>query len=712
MHYFKSVCLLIFCCIISICSWSQEPFLITENAARFLSPAKLDSVTASALRSAAQKNQIGPAIFSERYAAYRPRIAELIKSFVLFSYRVLDKKTESKNPEPGSPAFTAIQQQYLQPVQEALTRIIATPASVYPLLEGDESDRVIRFHSELNILASGEIQVTETIKIYNGEGGTLSENDDIKRGIVRDFPTKYQHKDGYWVHTGFNLKSVTKDGKEEPYSTQSLDNGTRIQIGDADILLPKGIFIYQLVYTTNRQLIFHSDRDELYWNVNGNGWVFRFDTVSASLHFPEKAKIAAAKCYTGLFGSTDQFCTATATGGNSIEFQTIHGLNSYEGLTIAADIQKGILIAPGSTANFLNFLRANWLVPVLLLIIIIVFFYNWRSWNKKGRDPKKGVIYPQFEPPANYRPADLGYLYQQQYGSHLFVASLVDAAVHKKLEIEVNKGSSWFSGTEYQFNKPTSVAKTSNASLVNHFGFDVAALYGLKLKPGTYNSTLKSLYTSLETRLKNQFQIQQTKGYSNSGYFSLNRGYLFLGSFLLVAAFAASIIFLIMNFTVPLGIFAAICLLTLLVMQIVFYRIMPAYSEKGREIADHIEGFRLYLDQTEKRVFETLTPPEKTLELFERYLPYAIALKVENSWANQFDEILNKALESGYQPAYFHAGRGFARNLQFADLTRGVSSGLSSTISSSSTPPSSSSGGSRGGGSSGGGGGGGGGGGW
>jgi uncharacterized membrane protein YgcG len=712
MRTFKSAGLLVFFCIISCSVWSQEPYLITDNSARFISPATLDSITASTLRSAAEKNQIGAAQFSERYSAYRPRIAELMKSFVLFSYRVLDKKTAAKKPAPESAEFLAIQQQYLQPVQEALTRIIETPASVYPLLEADESDRIIRFHSDLTIQPSGEILVTETIRIYNGEGDNLSENDDIKRGIVRDFPTKYQHQDGYWIHTGFNLKSVTKDGKEEPYTTQSLDNGKRIQIGNAEILLPKGIYTYQLVYTTNRQLIFHADRDELYWNVNGNGWIFRFDTVSASLHFPETAVIAAAQCYTGLAGSTEQYCTQTETGKNSIRFQTVHGLNSYEGLTIAADIQKGILLPPDQVSTMFNFLRANWLIPLLLIILLGVAFYNWRSWNKKGRDPKKGIIYPQFEPPAGLRPADLGYLYQQQYGSHLFVASLVDAAVQKQLEIEVNKGSSWFSGTEYQFNKLPASAKMANASLVNHFGFDVSALYGLKLKSGTYNSTLKALYTSLETRLKNQFQIQKTKGYSNSGYFSLNRGYLFLGSFLLVAAFAASIIFLIMNFTVPLGIFAAFCLLVLLVIQIVFYRLMPAYSEKGRQIADHIEGFKLYLDQTEKQVFETLTPPQKTLELFERYLPYAIALKVENSWANQFDEILNKALESGYQPAYFHAGRGFSNHLQFSDLTKGVSSGLSSTISSSSTPPSSSSGGSRGGGSSGGGGGGGGGGGW
>jgi uncharacterized membrane protein len=120
----------------------------------------------------------------------------------------------------------------------------------------------------------------------------------------------------------------------------------------------------------------------------------------------------------------------------------------------------------------------------------------------------------------------------------------------------------------------------------------------------------------------------------------------------------------------------------------------------------------MYLEQAEQRVYNMLTPPEKNLELFEKYLPYAIALGVENEWAQKFDNIIQQAIAQGYQPAYFMGSSGsFSSNFNVAAMSTGISSGLSSTISSASTPPSSSSG-SGGGGSSGGGGGGGGGGGW
>lgn len=703
------------CCLISllfagVIANAQDAFRVTEYSAHYIPPATLDSITATTLKNAAHQNGIGPALFEERYNAYRPRIAELMKSFLLFSFREMDMRYRPALPEPGSERFQKIQQAYLSKVNESLKRILETPASVHPLLESDQSDRILYFNSALKVDKSGHIEVTETIRIFNGEGGILSDNDEIKRGIVRDFPTKYRHQKGYWVNNDFKVKSVKLNGGKVNYSTSSLENGKRVQIGSEDFLLPKGIYTYELIYETNRQLIFHEDRDELYWNVNGNGWTFRFDTVIASIEFPETSIIGAQQCYTGVMGSTMQECAYTRIADHKIEFRTIKGLKPYEGLTIAADIQKGILTAPGPTDNLLNFLRSNWIVPLLTIILVLLTGYYWSIWRKKGKDPEKGTIYPQFQPPYGLRPADVGYILQQKFGSHLFVASLVDAAVQKQLEIEVNKGG-WMSSTEYSFKQIPQISTPSPAVLMQQYGFNVAGLYGLEIKSGKYNSTLKTLYNSLETQLKNRF-LKQKNLAGAQVLFSLNRGYLFLGSFLLFLCFGASIIFLALNFTLPLLIFIGVALLLLLILLIVFYKILPSYTVEGRKIADQIEGFKMYLSHAEQKRFDALAPPDKTLALFERFLPYAIALKVENEWAEQFDSILKRALEQGYRPTYFHAGRGFAQNLQFADLTRGVSSGLSSTISSSSTPPSSSSGGSRGGGSSGGGGGGGGGGGW
>ena len=70
---------------------------------------------------------------------------------------------------------------------------------------------------------------------------------------------------------------------------------------------------------------------------------------------------------------------------------------------------------------------------------------------------------------------------------------------------------------------------------------------------------------------------------------------------------------------------------------------MGAPTKRGRAIMDRIAGFEQYLSITEEERFEALHPPEKTPELFERYLPYAIALDVENSWAHRFSGVLAAA---------------------------------------------------------------------
>ena len=130
---------------------------------------------------------------------------------------------------------------------------------------------------------------------------------------------------------------------------------------------------------------------------------------------------------------------------------------------------------------------------------------------------------------------------------------------------------------------------------------------------------------------------------------------------------------------------------------------------------DGIEGFKMYLATAEKNRLNMLNPPDRTPELFEKYLPYALALDVEQEWSEQFSDVLARAAtaESGYTPHWYEGNTWRDSNFSgFASSFGGsLSSVASSAASSSSSEPGSSSGG-GGGGSSGGGGGGGGGGGW
>lgn len=160
-----------------------------------------------------------------------------------------------------------------------------------------------------------------------------------------------------------------------------------------------------------------------------------------------------------------------------------------------------------------------------------------------------------------------------------------------------------------------------------------------------------------------------------------------------------------LNLMIP----ALACYLILSLALFGFY-LLKAPSREGQQIRDQIAGFREYLGVAEEDRLNFMHPPKKTPELFEKFLPYAIALDVENEWGKKFAGVLAAAAAAGTAGyAWYHGKRDWSRDP--AGFSSHLGSAVASAISSASTAPGSSSG-SGGGGSSGGGGGGGGGGGW
>jgi uncharacterized membrane protein len=144
-----------------------------------------------------------------------------------------------------------------------------------------------------------------------------------------------------------------------------------------------------------------------------------------------------------------------------------------------------------------------------------------------------------------------------------------------------------------------------------------------------------------------------------------------------------------------------------------FGALLFAPTPEGQRTAEALAGFRLYLSVAEAERLNMRGRPDFSTALFERYLPYAIALGVEKPWAAALERHLARARpghgeEADYVPHYF-SGRDFDAG-RIGASTAAIASTLAASFAS--AMPSESGGGSSGGGSSGGGGGGGGGGGW
>ncbi len=612
-------------------------------------------------------------------------------------------------------------------------------------------ERILKFTSDAQVNVDASVDVTETIDI-------IAEGAQIKRGILRDFPTIYEDRNGLRVVVGFDVTSVKRNGQDENYALESISNGKRIRIGSADAFLEHGLHIYEIKYSTTRQLGFFEDYDELYWNATGNGWTFPIDNATAIVRLPPGASIVQHQAYTGHQGESGRDFTVISGSGNEYRAVSTRGFVPGEGLTVAVAWQKGIVAAPTAAEKNLWFLRDNAGVIGLLATLLGVAFYYFYAWNKVGRDPPEGTIVPLFSPPAALGPAAARFVWKQEFDDKAFAAALVGLAVKGHLKISDD-------GDEFSITRQNSTGSSLTRSENGLFA---------AIPSGT--TTLRNANHAAISRMQDALDARLTKEYEDSA-FVRNIGWFWAGALLsigglllsalllpleegLAGLFAAGwsgiwwgviltvawsslsgfmgsrgflrkigsvmsllflIPFVIAGVAVPGvllfggGITAGVAMLLaaavgLGVMNLVFHKLLRAPTISGRKLLDQVEGFRMYMKTAEEERLKILNPPEKTPELFEKYLPYALALDCENEWNAKFAAVLAAAAAAGATAPAWYSGDNWNSG-DMGGFTDSLGSSLASSAASASVAPGSSSG-SGGGGSSGGGGGGGGGSGW
>jgi uncharacterized membrane protein YgcG len=627
--------------------------------------------------------------------------------------------------------------------------LVVTVLALSPAARAEE--RILGFDSSIRIMPAGDMEVSETIRVR-------CEGEKINHGIFRDFPTRYEDGYGNRVSVAFEVKAVLRDGQAENWWTDAMEDGVRVYMGSKDVTLNPGEYTYTLTYRTDRQLGFFADHDELYWNVTGNGWEFAMDRVSATVEVPPGAAVMSTEAYTGLQGEKGRDYTVTRDEAGRPVFTTTVQLASREGLTIVVAWPKGFVREPTPAEKARYFLSDNKSAVAGAAGIALLLGYYALAWLRMGRDPARGTIIPLYDAPKGFSPASVRYVMRMGFDHRSFAAAVVDMAVKGFLAIdedeqgvytlvrkrtdyaglsrdEVKIAQQLFSGRDKV------VVKTENHAVIaqairdqkKSLAVEYEKLYFLTnrhtLVPGLVISALvlgaivvlgrnapvavfMTVWLSGWTAGCAMLVYQALKAW-RAALFERSSRIANTGSALFMTLFSLPFlggeVFGLWMFSQSTSIPAAGCILVIVLLNILFYHLMKAPTIKGRRVMDAIEGLKLYLSVAEKDRLNLLNPPEKTPEVFERFLPYALALDVEQAWGEQFADVLARArAETGYAPAWY-SGTHFAA-AGAAGLASGLGS-LSSSISSSSSPPGSSSGG-GGGGSSGGGGGGGGGGGW
>lgn len=631
-------------------------------------------------------------------------------------------------------------------------------AALAPATAQDSDERIRSFDAHITVNTDGSMLVKETIAI-------TSAGESIVHGIYRDFPTRYKDRHGNQHSVLFNIVSLYREGQPEPYHTEDKSNGVRIYFGSATYDLPPGEHTYEFEYRVDRELGFFPDHDELYWNVTGNGWQFPIDAVTATVVLPHGAsnRISDLEGYTGYQGDKGKaYKVARDDDGNPV-FRA-EQLAPSQGLTIVVEWPKGIVTEPTAAQKRAWFIADHKPEILGLAGVIVVLLYYVMVWGMVGRDPKAGSIMPLYEPPDGMSPAAVRFLERMGFDDKGFTCAIIGLAAKDYLRIE-------------QDAKTYKLVRKGKAPSENGLTADEKALAKILFEDGATLTLTNAKHTLLERArkaLENTLHATTEVGFfvTNSKYIwpgiilslaaiaamvLMARGQmLFIATFMSVwltgwsfgvYALLSSVVrawrsvrtegvlgagqagFLTL-FSIPfvvgecvglgillfgVGVVATAIIAIAISLNVLFHHLLKAPTLAGRALMDRVEGFRMFLKAVDADRLQTIAPPpNKTPELFERFLPYALALGVEQAWANQFSEVLAQAATAGgptrgYSPSWYS---GFnTATFSAASFTSSFSSSFSSAVSSSSTAPGSSSGG-GGGGSSGGGGGGGGGGGW
>lgn len=551
-------------------------------------------------------------------------------------------------------------------------------------------ERILSYDSTVDVAADGGLEVTERITVR-------AEGNQIRRGIYRDYPTRYKDRHGNRVVVGFEVLEVLRDGRTEPWFTEKKDNGVRVNTGNDDLLPVPAQYTYTLRYRTTRQLGFFSDHDELYWNAIGTGWAFAIERGSVEVRLPQAVPVdrLRAEGYTGAQGLQGTAFVAETPSLGSARWQLTQPLASQEGFTIVLSFPKGLIRAPTLAQRVLWLLLDNRGVLVALAGLIGLLVFCVRRWRRLGRDPRPGVIIARYDPPSGHSPAGLRYLRRMKYDARCFSSDLLAMAVDGQLRIHRKQG---FLKDDWKLERITG---RGAATLTEPEKALLGPLFadGLQLALRNTNARIVSGAQSAHTKaLQARYQPE---------LFKLNGGSVGI-------AFAIVLVSTALAFMLGGGTGALLILGTLMLMLAIlgiFALLVKAPTPAGRKLLDEIEGLKLYLGVAERDELARMpgpdAPPVLDAKRYEALLPYAVALEVEDAWTRKFTLAVGAAAAAATTAAISWYRGGGVDNL--GSLANAVGSSLSSQISSSSTPPGSSSG-SGGGGSSGGGGGGGGGG--
>jgi uncharacterized membrane protein YgcG len=545
------------------------------------------------------------------------------------------------------------------------------------------------FHAEVTVLKDSSVDVTETIQAhFYGTGW---------HGLYRTIPVEYSGPGGFNYTLFLSIKKITdSNGRSLKYDTSRERHYRKLKIYVPDP--DNSVKTVIIEYTVSDALRFFDDHDEFYWNVTGDEWTVPIRSASSRVVLPEGTTNIRANTFTGAYRSRASNASTEITA-NGAETHTTEPLAIREGLTVAIAFDKGFVSAPTTATKISQFLSSNW--P--LFLPILTFFAMFYIWWTRGRDPRLRSIAAQYEPPDQLTPGEAGTLVDESADMRDITASIVDLAVRGYIVIEehtTERLMGLMKDKDYNFN--VNKDRSEWSKLKPHEQELLNGLFGTVLTTVSMHTLENQFYKYLPNIKNRIFESLVTHGYYKRRPDTVRSSYIGGGFVVgLIMVWGGSYLAGLLG-EQPIAFIIAGILSGLVICAFGWF--MPAHTEQGTRALEGVLGFEDFLVHVESDRFNRMI---KTPEMFEKFLPFAMALGVEKNWSKAFQDILKTP------PNWYRGGSGFGPNfyaMSFVSDLNTMSSRASSVMTS--APRSSGGSGFGGGGGSGGGFGGGGGGGF
>ncbi len=542
------------------------------------------------------------------------------------------------------------------------------------------------YFSRIEVLANDTISVSETIQ------RVVDPSEEDFTGIDRLFPKYHADRSGKKHRTDLTVLSAEIDGKPVDAALKPDKFGVRIAMHGDKPLAP-GVHVFTLTYLFADKIAEFDNTagdsrsfKELIWNVTGQHWDIPVTRAGAIVIYPRGAKIFSRSALTGDMRQPQHDVRIKRDSENDTAFTLTYPLAPFEGLILITNWAESDA-APVYNATLDRFLREHGTALTAFLAFLFVCSYYLATWIslKKNQVPastqalsvKKDDLNPAVVYYARCRQtvpktlfvllldmAGKGFLsFEQNSQKQLTLIKQTDSTkslsalektVAKKL---FPKEETAFKMTAANALRLTRLLQTLDGKMKREykskfvtfqqtyfwFGILMAAISVVtvaSLSPFALTTGITA-FIAVACFVPLYFSGEKLFSLLKRGVFSNNRRALTVPT-LTALAFLAGLSQALHWYAVETTWVTAVWFAAALICIAVFYSLLQSPSLLGKTLAENLEGYKIYLSSQDDTLLATMRNADRKIKtLYNKHLPFAVALDVDRLWTKRFSAFAN-----------------------------------------------------------------------